>query len=440
MSEDWIESAQSDIAGALGVSVEEFASISSEDARRQLSERQKEKQRDYDSAEGRVNKRVASRALKSVNAVVEVSEKWFQYNETDQALREVLSFVEAGKTPRAKMSLRIVKDSAQALGGSIWDRFVALEEELSGPTPEEVHEEKEREREEQERQAKEAEKAQAELEAEQRMRIEAEVRERIERELQERHAQAEAERLESEKPVAEETGPPPLKIRDAMPEVGSVPEKRYEPCSRFSYALSAVERLHVLAYDGPVDSVTFGRYRSRNNPDLPLMNAVPKDKEETMQVIRMISGKHGSLIRKSNEWFLIDAWNPQDKPSTNGIYLDGKESVSIRLSRCNGRTITFSSPEMKIGLPAFKVIILDNPHQRSEYSILLQRLDTFQDHILILNNTVLLPDEFGSMSFERVGDGFRVDGSVAIERGGMSIAAFDAFEPCPFEEVFYQRG
>ena len=470
MSEDWIESARQSISGALGVSVDEFAAISSVDARERLRERQAEKQKDYDAAQGRVNKRVASRALQAINGVVEISEKWFSYSEIDSALNEVLNLVESGKHARAKMSLRVRRDASEAFGGSIWTRFKALEEELSGPSLEEIREREEAKRKQRESEEKRlAEEAEARLvagaeraagqerleaeaqrqheleeqirkereeklmreaealrvqqeaeakvtrEAAERARLEAEMRERIEREM--------AERFKREQVVPEDS-----------------PEAPIEPCECFTYALSPIERLHVIAYDGPRDSVTFGRYRSQHNPDLPLMNAVPKDKEETMQVIRMISGRHGSLRRKANEWFLIDAWSAHDKPSTNGIYLEGEQTVSVRLKRCNGRKITFASPELKVGLPAFKVVFLKNEKAGGDPSILLQRLDTFRDHILLLNGTVTLPSDVGGLSVERSGDGFKVDGARGIDRGGENVAAFDSFEPCPFEEVFYQRG
>ena len=469
MSEDWIESARESISGALGVSVDEFAAISREDARARLLERQAEKQQGYDTAQGRVNKRAASRALKAIDEVVEISEKWFAYDAIDGALNEVLELLEAGKHARAKMSLSVQKAAAEAFGGSIWTRFQALETELSGPTPEELQAKADAERAEREAEEKRlaeeaearrlaeeqraAEQAAQEAEARRQRELEEQIRaeteERLKREAEAAREQQEAEerasreaaeraRLEAEMRERIEREMAERFLREQAAAAPVEPE--VEPCDQFSFSLSPMARLHVLASDGAVESITFGRYRSQHNPDLPLMNAVPKDKEETMQVIRMISGRHGSLRRKAGEWFLIDAWNAGDKPSTNGIYLDGEQTVSVRLKNCSGKLITFSSPELKPGLPAFKVVFLHDKKSGMASSILLQRMDTFRDHILILGGDVELPSDLGGLHVERVGSGFKVNGSDVVVRGGINVAAFDTFAPLPFEEVFYQRG
>jgi hypothetical protein len=534
MSEDWIESARQNIADALGVSVDEFAEVSADDARAQLAERQAEKQKDYDAAQGKVNKRVAVRALKAINEVVEISEKWFDYQAIDSALNEVLSLVESGKRSRANISLRLQKGAAEAFGGSLLERFNALQEELAGPSPEEIREQQEaaeRQREletkraqqqaEAQRQAEEAERkriealeaqrlaeaaetkrleqqaqerlaaehaeqqrkraleqqirqdAEAKLkkeaeekiqrEAEEarlrmeaqrkaqeaqeleardsaaRLSLEAELRTRIEREIREKYERT-REPIEAATPVRTEVSQPNQFVRTDTPVHEGTEDQTLEPCERFSFALSSRERLHVLASKSSTQTITLGRYRSSCTPDLPLMNAVPKDKEETIKVIRMISRRHGSLVRKGNDWYLIDAWDTQNEASTNGIYLDGEQSISIPLMKCDCKTITFSSPTFKEGLPAFEVILLENPDQQNQPSILLKRIDAFKDHILLLNNSATLPLDLGGLTLHRVDPGFKINGSTNVVPDGHGIVAFNAFEPIPFEEVFYQRG
>ena len=507
MSEDWIESARQNIADALGVSVDEFAEVSADDARAQLAERQAEKQKDYDAAQGKVNKRVASRALKAINEVVEISEKWFDYQAIDGALNEVLSLVESDKRPRAKISLRLQKEAAEAFGGSLLERFNALQEELAGPSPEEIREQQEaaeRQRELEKKRAQHEAEARLQAEEAERKRIEAlEVErlaeaaetKRLEQQAQERLAaeraeqqrkraleqqirqdaeaklkkeaeqqiQREAEearlRMEAKRKVQEAQA---LEARESAARLSHEAELRariereirekyertpepiaaetLEPCERFSFALSALERLHVLASKSSTQTITLGRYRSSCTPDLPLMNAVPKDKEETIKVIRMISRRHGSLVRKGNDWYLMDAWNTHTRASTNGIYLDGEQSISIPLMKCDGKTITFSSPTFKEGLPAFEVILLENSDQQDQPSILLKRIDAFRDHILLLNNSATLPQELGGLTLNRLDPGFKINGSTNVVPAGHGIVAFNAFEPVPFEEVFYQRG
>ncbi|MBD5779794.1 hypothetical protein IEN85_09845 [Pelagicoccus sp. NFK12] len=210
------------------------------------------------------------------------------------------------------------------------------------------------------------------------------------------------------------------------------------PCKRFTYDLGEKGRLHVIGPDKPL---TFGRYKSQHGPDYELLAAIPKEKSETSRLIRMLSARHGSIIHSAGQWGILDSWPNQDVSSTNGIFIEKVKLESpASFRRLHGKHLSFATADETIPLPHFRIYVLDAKTFDAPESVLLERLDAFKDHILLLAGEAELPNTFAPLSFNRTAKGFTIGNEPSpVTPQTQGVISFESLEVSPFEPVFFGR-
>lgn len=404
MPSDPSESSASSIALKLGITIDELLQSPPEEAVRSFEKLVQEKQADYEKAEGRVNKRISKKQLSSAQANLEAALLWQTEQELSSIIESLIELADAGSSFRANELLETHRGRFAELPESpLKERFQRIEKSLKEslrPTPP------------------------PEPEPEPEPSPEA--------------GPSFDSKPETSYPEPEQQKSTPSKSKPE-PEEPSKPSPTSPPAaSCFTLELKNKERIHVFSAN---TKITFGRYGGNKSAVYELAAVVPKDKRETVRLLNMISGRHGSIINSNGQWGILDTWPDNEKPSTNGIFIeDVKLDSPVSFRRLNGKLLHFASTDPEAALPRFRIHVLETNDYSSPESILLERLDTFKDHILLLSQTAQLPSSFDSLQIARESEGFLLGAKKQqIENATRSILSLDSLSLTPFETVFYGR-
>lgn len=406
MQDEPNETLEATIARALGISEDELSSRSPADVFRELNALAEQRQNEYEQAQGRINKRLAKTRLTQIQTACEASRSWAIRGELAQILDKAMDLADQGSHFRASDLLANKETEFKALEDSpLKSRYQNVLHTIQATL----------------RPEKTSENLQP-----------------VSNPSSFAHETPQTEQPQEHKEPAQETtlrSPSPQAI-----ETPSVSETTLETktASRFTYDLGKKGRLHICSPDKPL---TFGRYGTPHKPDFGLIAAIPKDKSATSRLLQMISGKHGSIIHSSGQWGILDSWPSQEKKSTNGIFIEGvKLEAPASFRRLHGKHLTFATADRNMPLPCFRIHVLDTNKLGSPESILLERLDFFKDHILLLSESATLPSSLGSLTISRHNGGFtQGTEQTPIKANTPNVLAFDYLQVSPLEPVFYDR-
>lgn len=397
------------VAQMLGLSEEAFKQTSPDEIYSQIETSHKQRQLEYENAQGRVNKRLAKKRLEEVIHKKECVQAWQKNSELEAILESILELADAGSFFRASELLDASEHKFHdQVGTPLKMRFQRvqemIQETLKPPAKEETQSEHSR--------------------------------------------NAISKPKEQDQPSAPNIDKPPLVAKEPDPVVipQSAPAKTNlkeakpspPPCERMTLDLGKAGRLHVVNGSG---SLTFGRYKNPNSPDYELIAAIPQDKSETSRLMRMISGRHGSIIHSNGQWGIIDSWPGQECISTNGIFIEkAKLESPVSFRRLDGKRLSFATSDPDVPLPAFRIHVLHSGEITASESILLERLDAFQDHILLLSEKTVLPKEFGGLTLCSIDGGL----ALGVEKAPLTaqseqVLSFGKVELTPLETIFYGR-